>query len=80
MNTIELTDKEKRAIKALERAAKIWPKSLWLFSGNGSLYVMRKKKNGNRATVIDSGIHPSEGVDPDYIVDVIDIENDGGDW
>jgi len=77
---IILTDEEVKAIRALKRAAKIWPDTLWLFSASGSLCVMRNKEDGNRACLIDGGLHPSEGVDPDYIVDNIDIENDGGDW
>ncbi len=68
-----LNDKEKKAIRGLKSAAKKWPDTLWLFSASGSLYVM-KKKDG--LTMMNQ----SGGVDYDYIVDKIDIENDGGDW
>ena len=30
---IDLNDEEKKAIRALKRVAKKWPKSLWLFLG-----------------------------------------------
>ena len=72
---IELTDEEKKAIRALKRVAKIWPDSLWLFSASGSLCVMRNDENGDRVVDPIYG-----GVEQEYIVDNIDIENDGGDW
>lgn len=67
---------EQAAIDALKRVAKIWPKSLWLYSASGTLCVM-KKKSGKRAMV---GFRKSPGFDQDYIVDEVNIENDGGDW
>ncbi|MCP4113237.1 MAG: hypothetical protein GY749_48200 [Desulfobacteraceae bacterium] len=70
---MKLTKKEKTAINALKNVAKIWPESLWLFSASGTLCVM-KKKNGESVLTKDGG------VDPGYIVDHIDIENDGGDF
>lgn len=75
---ITLTKEEELAINALKRVARKWPKSLWLFSGSGSLCVMKYKENSSRAMVRRGG---SDSVDPDYIVDVINnIDNDGGDW
>lgn len=71
---MDITKEEKLAIAALKRVAKKWPKSLWLFSASGTLWVM--KKNADGQTVMLSTL----GVDPDYAVDPIDIENDGGDW
>ena len=74
---IKLTKDEDAAINGLKRIAKKWPESLWLFSASGTLYVMRKKDGG----YAHGGGNPSPGgVNPDYIVDKIDIENDGGDW
>lgn len=70
---ISIQTQEDRAIKALQRLAKKWPKSLWLFSGSGTLWIMRKK-NGQRA------INKEGGMDSNFIVRPIDIENDGGDW
>jgi len=70
---IELTKEEGEVIKSLKRVAKKWPKSLWLYSASGSLFVM--KKRDGEVVMTDCG-----GVDPDYIVEQIDIENDGGDW
>ncbi len=71
---IELTEKEKKAIRKLELVAKIWPDSLWLYSANGSLNVMRYGEDGHPAMT------KYNGVDPDYSVRTISIENDGGDW
>lgn len=65
---------EERAVAALRRIAKRWPRSLWLFSGSGALHVMRTNAAGER--VCTSG----GGVDPAYSVATIDIPNDGGDW
>ena len=65
---------ETKAISKLKEAARIWPKSLWLFSANGNLYVMRKTRDGGRYMTSDGGI------DQVAIVDQIRIENDGGDW
>lgn len=70
---MNLTQDEKRAIKALERLARGWPASLWLFSGSGSLCVMLKR-DGQRVMTAN------DGVDPDHCVATIKIENDGGDW
>lgn len=75
---MELTKEEELAINSLKRLAKRWPETLWLFSASGTLWVMRKNSDGGRA---HGGCNVSnEGVNPDYIVARIDIENDGGDW
>ena len=70
---IELTADEKRAITALKRVAARWPKTLWLFC-NGNMRVMRNGPDGEHVK------RGGDGLDPDYIVDTIDIPNDGGDW
>lgn len=70
----ELSKEEKRAINALERIAKKWPKSLWLYSGSGSLCVMKKAEGNNRA------MNENGGVCQEHIITTIKIENDGGDW
>ena len=70
---MNLTKKERAAIRALEKVAKIWPDSLWLFSSSGRLWVM-KKKDGERG-INNSGIYNSV-----YTMTEIYIENDGGDW
>ena len=71
---MDITKEEELAIKVLKRVAKKWPKSLWLFSASGTLCVMKKNADGQTMML------PTLGVDPDYVVDTIDIENDGGDW
>jgi len=68
-----LNSEERRAIVTLVRLAKEWPKTLWLFYGDGTLHVMRCDENGDRA-------FRGEGVDQDYIVTDIDIPGDGGGW
>jgi hypothetical protein len=70
----ELSASEKKAIAALKRVAKIWPKTLWLFSASGTLCVMKTDKNGRRVQL------PGDGMDPDFSVDTINISNDGCDW
>lgn len=70
----ELTPEEKRAIAGLKRIAKKWPKTLWLFSASGTLCVMRTDDDGERAHTRGAG------VDPDFVVETIQIPNDGGDW
>lgn len=78
---MELTPEEKKAIAALKRVAKIWPKSLWLFSADSILYIMRKQDEKH---VMSLGLSNSRGsgggVNPDYIVDTVRIDSDGGDW
>lgn len=71
-----LTKEERNAIATLKRLARRWPKSLWLFSANGTLNVMKCNEAGEQA--MNPGL--GAGVDPDYIVDAIKIPNDGGDW
>jgi hypothetical protein len=69
-----LTPGEKKAIAALKRVAKIWPKSLWVFC-NGTMSVL-KKRGGKR--VMDKNL--GGAVDQSCIVADVDIENDGGDY
>lgn len=72
----DLTPEEKRAINALIRIGKKWPKSLWIYAGEGgSVSVLRKGADGEHA------VTPVGGVDQSYVVaTVFGIENDGGDW
>ena len=70
----ELTKEERNAINTLKRLEKRWPKTLWLFATGMSISIMRCDKNEGHA------ITKFEGMDPDYIVDSVHIDNDGGDW
>ncbi len=71
----ELTEKEEKAITKLRALAKVWPDTLWLFSGSGSLCVMKYLEDGER------GVTATGGMDPDCMVaQVQGINNDGGDW
>ncbi len=71
---MEITKEEEKAINALKKVAKKWPKSLWLFSASGTLHVMKKGENGEQ-------VHLNNfSMDPDYTITSIDIQNDGGDW
>ncbi len=77
MSEKELSKEEKSAISRLKSLAKVWPKSLWLFSASGTLCVMKTDEKGHRV----HHEHPQNcGVDQEYIVDTINIPNDGGDW
>jgi hypothetical protein len=70
----DLTKEERKAIKALQRVAKIWPDSLWLFAASGTLCIMRCEQ-GERV------FRDSEGVDPAYKVTTIQgLFCEGGDW
>lgn len=71
---IELSPEEEKAIASFKRLAKQWPTSLWLFSANGTLNIMKRDENGDCAHL------PHGGVDPDYSVAKIQICNSGGDW
>jgi hypothetical protein len=66
---------EAQAINALKKLAKTWPDSLWLFAANGTLNVMKKTPEGERAIIPDG-----EGMDHNFVIASIDIESDGGDW
>jgi hypothetical protein len=69
-----LTDEERRAIRALQRLAKRWPKSLTLFSWSGSLVVFHSA-DMTRLTSCYEG-----GEKSDLILDTVEgIPNDGGD-
>ena len=72
---IELTADEKRAITALKRVAAHWPKTLWLYATGLSVNIMRCGPDGEHMVEAPHG-----GVDPAFVVDTIDIPNDGGDW
>lgn len=69
-----ITPEERKAINELKRVSKRWPSSLWLYSANGELHIMKKGDQGEHA-VLSHG-----GLDPDYSVGTVPIENDGGDW
>ena len=43
---VELTKEERNGINTLERLAKRWPKSLWLFVGEGTLSVQKLDDDG----------------------------------
>lgn len=73
---MELTPEEKRAIAALKRLEKTWPQTLWLFSGSGSLCVMKCNEDGERVYSEGRG----SGVDQTYTAATLKIPNDGGDW
>jgi hypothetical protein len=81
---IKLTAAERRVIRKLQKLAAAWPPTLWLFSGDGQLYVMRTGENGEQVLVplcSGQGMHEiGGGVDSSYIVAKIDIPNDGGAW
>lgn len=72
---MEATKKEQDSIDSLEKLAKKWPKSIWLFCDGLSMKVMRCGKDGERVMKEKFG-----GVDPDYILTTVDIPHDGGDW
>ncbi len=78
---IKLTSEEQRAIGALKKVAKIWPKTLWLYSASGTLNVMRVGKDG--LPVICEQSYEGEqgmGYDSENNITTINIPNDGGDW
>lgn len=68
--------KEKQLVRALKRLEKMWDnKTHWIFSANGSLWLMRKDENGKRVVASNGGM------DSRYCVQSFNkIENDGGDW
>lgn len=70
----DLTAEEKKAIAALQKVAKSWPKTLWLFSGSGTLHVMLKDAQGKRQ------VGQFGSMEDKASVATIPIENDGGDW
>lgn len=79
---LELTPEEVNAIRTLRRAAKrlmkVWPKSLWLYVGDGSLNVMKQNELGEEA------VDQFGGVDPTFVVDSYRKSEfppiDGGGW
>lgn len=78
---IEATPEEAKFIRAFERLAKKMPDSLWLYSASGSLHVMQKGPSGGHAHVEGKRVEEEgEGLDSDYSLATIAIENDGGDW
>lgn len=47
MNGQDLNEQEKKAIKALERVAKIWPDTIALFASGGTLSVRKVQPDGS---------------------------------
>lgn len=71
---IEPTAKEAAIIKELKSLARHWPKSLWLYSANGTLCVMRAGPNGEKKQV-----GCDDDIDPAGLITTIKIPKDGGD-
>jgi hypothetical protein len=67
------TKKELQWIERFKKLAAKCPSKLWLFSGAGTLHVMKTPENGEEMT--ETG-----GVNPDNSIDTVSIRNDGGDW
>lgn len=68
----DLTDEERRAIAALARLARRWPRSLMLASMGGMLVVVRTEDHMDAS---------GDALDPDKVLaDVAGIPNTGGDW
>lgn len=63
---VPLSSAEQDAIKALEKLAKKWPKTLMLFSWSGSLVVVRNR--GGEVLASIRGI-PNDGGDPGNYID-----------
>jgi hypothetical protein len=71
-NDAALSDAERKAIMALHRLAKRWPRTLTLVSMGGNLHVIR---TGDPRFGLD-GWERTESV----IQTITGIPNDGGDW
>lgn len=68
------TKAELKWIEDFQKLAKKCPKSLWVFSGSGTLFVMKYPPSGEV-------MGENQGVSPDNIISTIKgIANDGGDW
>ena len=76
MKKFKLRKQEKDVIKILKSLEEIWPDSLWMYSASGTLCIMRAEFGTNKRAMKKD----FEGYDQDYIVDTIDIPNDGGDF
>lgn len=70
------TKEELKWIEQFKKLAEKCPKKLWLFSGSGTLYVMKTPEDGNE----NGGGCNGSGVNQENIIDRIKIRNDGGDW
>lgn len=69
-----MTAQEEKAISDLKRLANRWPKTLWLFSAEGVLHVMRLGPDGQRVQASDGFMDRSASIEQ------INIPNDGGEW
>jgi len=65
-------EEEELAVELLKKTARHWPKSLWLLSADGSLYVM-KRENDRREIIAGRVINNS------FVLAEIDIETERGD-
>ena len=71
----DLTEKEKEAVKQIDRAMKILSKRHWFFAASSDLCVMRFDENGDR------GLCDFGSMDQSMIAASITGYNiDGGDW
>lgn len=73
-NGIPLTNEEIKAVEALEKVFKKFPKTLWLFN-DGTMSIMKYSKDGK-------AVYTKEGsVDQGYVVTVIhNLHSEGGAW
>ena len=69
-----ITQKEQKAINTLKKLSKTWPNTIWIFAADGKLNIMKKNEDNYPA------MNNKGSVDQDYIIEMIDIDADGGDW
>lgn len=67
----DLTGAERKAVAALRRLARTWPRTLMLASMDGSLVVLRSADRGSA----DGGINEDS-----VVADIRGIPNTGGSW
>lgn len=64
MAKVCVTKEEQKAIKALKRLAKKWPRSLRLFSHVTTLVVTKEDSSGTQATITEIKGITTDGGDP----------------
>ena len=71
--TVYVTGEEQKAIRSMQRLAKKWPRSLWLFSWSGSLQIMKERPDGILVPLESVKGIPNDGGDPGS--ETVDVYN-----
>jgi hypothetical protein len=72
---LELTHDESKAIRKLQKVARTFPKSLFIFVGNGSFHILKNNDDGSPPYNSNGGVESKN-----IVATITGFTADGGDF